>query len=109
MRRIHLFHFFKLQASISYKFDNDRYFYLSVIFCQKIQFDTYVIILFTVIFNNKYIFHHYNMARGRRWDRFEKQTAAKAWIQATHNCINGCDKRSKDFQDVVFKFFFEEN
>lgn len=47
------------------------------------------------------------MARGKKWDKYEKQLAAKAWLRASYNSIQGCDMRSKTFQEIVFRYFKE--
>lgn len=45
------------------------------------------------------------MPCGKKWDSYERQLAAKAYICATQNCVQGCDMRSKTFQESVFKYF----
>jgi hypothetical protein len=48
-----------------------------------------------------------NMGRGLAWDAIERQIAAKAYVSASENNINGADQRTSTFADTIHRYVIE--
>jgi hypothetical protein len=47
------------------------------------------------------------LGRGLAWDAIEGQIAAKAYVSASQNNINGADQRASTFADAIHRYVIE--
>jgi hypothetical protein len=53
--------------------------------------------------NLAFYYFTYNMGRGLAWDAIEQQIAAKAYVSASENNINGADQRASTFAGSIHR------